>query len=144
MSRHPGEFRRLRADRTLLPTAVEEILRYDAPFPTTVRCPRTPIEVAGQSISAGRVLVLLPGSANLDERRFAHPDRVDLSRLPNPHVSFGGGIHHCLGAALARLEIRVTLDRLLDRFASVEPAGQVVRRERFRSYVSVPVIGRPA
>jgi cytochrome P450 len=141
LSQRPADFARLGRDRALVAPAVEEFLRYDAPFQTTLRCTLEPIEVGGQRINKGRVIVLLLGSANHDERQFADPERLDLARSPNPHLSFGGGIHHCFGAALARLEARIVLDRLLDRFARLEPAGDVVRRARFRSYVHVPLVG---
>ena len=101
--------------------------------------------IGGQTIKAGRVLILLLGSANHDERQFVDPERFDVTRKPNPHVSFGGGVHHCLGAALARLEASIALSRLL-RFAVFEPAGRPVRRlsPGFRSYVTVPIHVNPA
>ena len=85
--------------------------------------------------------MLLLGSANRDERQFAAADQFDLRRRPNPHVSFGGGIHNCFGSALARLEARLVLDGLRRRCVRLEPAGPVVRREEFRSYVHVPLVG---
>ncbi|MEU8108441.1 cytochrome P450 [Nonomuraea muscovyensis] len=138
---HPGELARLRADRGLLPTAVEEFLRYDAPIQGTARLVRSPVEVGDHTVRAGRVLVLLLGSANRDERQFGDPGRLDVGRDPNPHVSFGGGLHHCMGAALARVEGAVAFGRLLDRFGAIEPAGPALRRTNttFRAYASVPV-----
>ncbi|MER7274932.1 cytochrome P450 [Dactylosporangium sp. NPDC000244] len=143
---HPDQWARLRGDRTLVGTAVEEFLRYDAPIQLTARLVREPVDVGGRTIRAGRVLVLLLGSANRDEHRFADPDRLDVGRSPNPHVSFGGGPHHCLGAVLARAEGRVVFEHLLARFAAIEPAGPAVRRRdaTFRGLAGVPVAVRAA
>jgi cytochrome P450 len=144
--RHPEELARLQADRSLLPTAVEEFLRYDAPIQNTARLALEPIEIGGRTIKKGRVIHLLLGSANRDERQFVQPERIDVGREPNPHLSFGGGIHHCLGASLARVEATTVFARLLQRFAVLEPAGAVVRRPSptFRSYTSIPVRAKPA
>jgi cytochrome P450 len=141
LARHPTALGRLRADRSLVRTAVEEILRYDAPTQLTARIARERIEVGGHAIREGRVVLLLLASANRDERQFAHPGRLDVGRHPNPHVSFGAGVHYCVGAALARLEATLVLDRLLDRFAVLEPAADPVRERgaTVRSYVSVPI-----
>jgi cytochrome P450 len=89
----------------------------------------------------GRVLVLLLGSANRDERAFASPDELDVARQPNRHVSFGGGIHYCMGATLSRIEGRIAFARLLERFVSLELAGEPVRETEtcFRAYASLPV-----
>jgi len=141
LSTRPAEFARLRADRGRIPAAVEEFLRFDAPFQTTLRFTREPVEIDGHRISRGRVVVLLLGSANHDERQFADPARLDLARDPNPHVSFGGGVHHCFGAALARAQARIVLDRLLDRCVRLSPAGEPLRRAEFRSYTKVPLLG---
>ncbi|MFG2603314.1 cytochrome P450 [Streptomyces sp. NPDC048514] len=123
LARHPQEQTRLRADRSLLPAALEEFLRWDAPIHTTTRLTLEPVEVGGRTLRRGRVVVLLLASANHDERRFADPGRLDVGRHPNPHLSFGGGAHHCLGAMLARVEGMAVFGRLLDRFARLEPAG---------------------
>lgn len=138
---NPGELARLRADPGLVPTAVEEFLRYDAPIQGTARLVLEPVEVGERRVRPGRVLVLLLGSANRDPRRFAEPDRLDVGRDPNPHVSFGGGLHHCMGAALARVEGAVAFERLLARFPVLEPLGPATRRTgtTFRAYASVPM-----
>ena len=143
---HPGELRRLRADASLVPTAVEEFLRYDAPIQSVARLVLEPIDVGGQTIRRNRVVVLLLGSANHDERQFDDSERLNVGRKPNPHVTFGGGIHHCLGATLGRLEAVTLFERLLKRFAVLEPAGPVVRRPSggLRSYASVPVVAKSA
>ncbi|MEU6217674.1 cytochrome P450 [Streptomyces sp. NPDC047022] len=138
---HPDQAARLRRDPELLPGAVEEFLRFDAPIQATARLVREPVEVGGRTVRAGRVLVLLLGSANHDERRFAAPERLDVGRAPNPQLSFGGGAHHCLGAHLARIEGRAAIGWLLRHAPALKAAGEVVRRPSvtFRSYRSVPV-----
>jgi cytochrome P450 len=142
--------RRLRADPGIVGTALEEFMRYDAPIPTTSRLALEPIEIAGHTVRRGRVVVLLLASANRDESVFSHPDRMDLTRSPNPHVSFGGGVHLCLGAALARVEGAVVFERLLARFSRLEPAGPPrwnPSRGGFRfpywAYESIPVAATP-
>lgn len=142
---HPGELARLRADRSLLRSAVEELLRYDAPIQGVARIVREPVQLDGRTIRAGRVLVLLLGSANRDERQFRDPDRVDIARGPNEHVSFGGGPHGCLGAFVARLETAIVIDALLRTFESIEPDGPPVRdtSTRFRALAALPICGRP-
>jgi cytochrome P450 len=139
--RYPDQLARLRRDRSLVPAAVEEFLRYDAPVQGAGRYTREPVEIGGRTIRRGRVLVLLIGSANRDERQFSDPEALDVGRRPNPHLAFGGGGHLCLGAPLARAEGAVVLERLLDRFATFEPAGDPVRRPlgNFRTYASVPI-----
>lgn len=143
---YPDQLTRLRQDSSLISSAVEEFLRYDAPIQSAGRLLLAPIEIGGRTIKKGRVLILLLGSANHDERRFLAPERLDIGREPNPHVSFGGGVHYCLGATLARMEVAVLLRQLLDRFSVFESAGRATRRfsSGFRSYASVPVRIRPA
>jgi cytochrome P450 len=140
----PAQLASLQADPSLVPSAVEELLRYDAPIQSRLRVARAPIVVGGRTVRPGRLLLLLIGSANRDERRFADPGRLNVARYPNPHLSFGGGIHHCLGAALARLEAAVVLDRLLHRFCALELAGEPERDPgaAFRTYAHVPVAVR--
>jgi cytochrome P450 len=142
----PRDLERLRADPALLPGAVEEFLRYDSPVHSVVRLVREPIEVAGRTIRAGRVVHLFLASANHDERQFERPEELDITRSPNPHVSFGGGMHYCMGSALARLQAVVAFERILRRFAVFEPAGDPVQRNNrvFRAYASIPVAVRPA
>ncbi|HCT80071.1 MAG TPA: cytochrome P450 [Micromonosporaceae bacterium] len=141
----PAELARLRADRTLIGRAVEEMLRFEAPIQVTMRSPLETMEVAGQVVRPGRVLFLLIGSANRDGEGFADPDRFDVGRDPNPHLSFGAGIYHCVGAALARAEGAAVLDRLLARVADFELAGPPERRPRFnfRTFDRVPLLLRP-
>ncbi|MBA2325708.1 MAG: cytochrome P450 [Actinobacteria bacterium] len=127
----PDQWRRLRADRSLVATAVEEILRWSTPIIHFRRTATEATELGGQAISAGERVVVWYCSANFDEDVFDDPMRFDVARAPNDHVAFGGGgPHFCLGANLARLEIRVMFEELLNRFAHVELAGPV---ERIRS-----------
>jgi cytochrome P450 len=121
----PGEWDRLRADRTLLPTAVEETLRWTSATAYNRRTATVDVELGGVTIHAGEKTTHWYPAANRDETVFADPDRFDVGRDPNPHLAFGHGIHHCLGASLARLEIATTLDVLLDRCAGFELAGPV-------------------
>lgn len=132
---------RLRADPRLVPGAVEEFLRYEAPIQVTTRVAAEPVEVGGTKIRPGRVVLLLLGSANRDGRRFHDAERLDVAREPNPHLSFGGGHFFCLGAALARAEGRAMLEALLRSCRSLEPAGTPERSPRFnfRSYASLEV-----
>ncbi|NUW32560.1 cytochrome P450 [Nonomuraea sp. SMC257] len=118
--RHPEELARLRADRSLLPTAVEEVLRYDTPLQLFERWVLEDIEVHGVRIPRGSEVALLFGSANRDPEVFADPDRLDVGRADNPHISFGAGIHFCLGAPLARIEMVESFGALLDRTSELE------------------------
>jgi cytochrome P450 len=139
----PCQMQRLRSDPELVPSAVEEFLRFDSPIQTAARLTLEPIEIGGTTIRPGRVAVLLVGSANRDERRFENPDCLDIGRKDNAHVAFGGGPHYCLGATLARLEAATVFRTLFDRFAAIERAGEPTRhlRPNFRSYRSVPIRG---
>ncbi|MFF9645981.1 cytochrome P450 [Kitasatospora aureofaciens] len=114
--RNPGELDRLRGDVDgLLPTAVEELMRWDTPLQMFERWVLEDIEVRGVTVPRGAEIALLFGSANRDPERFADPDRLDLGRTDNPHITFGAGIHFCLGAPLARLELTESFGTLLHR-----------------------------
>ena len=121
--RHPDQLARLRADRTMIRPAVEELLRFDSPVQIALRTAYQDLSFGGQTIEAGSVVLAMLGAANRDPARFHDPETLDLSRDDGPPMSFGGGIHFCLGAALARLEGQVVFDRLLDRFATIELVG---------------------
>jgi cytochrome P450 len=124
--RHPEQLALLRREPDLLPTAVEELLRWQSPvqhFRRTATCDTT---LGGRAIAAGQKVVMFYGSANRDAARFADPDRFDVRRTPNEHVAFGGGgTHFCLGASLARLEIRAMFAEVLGRLDALELDGPV-------------------
>jgi cytochrome P450 len=119
---HPDELQRLRADRSMLKTAVEELLRWDSPVQIDGRALFEDVELHGVRVDAGEQFATLLGAANRDPRMFDEPDRFDVGRVGPAPMSFGGGIHFCLGAALARAEGHVVFERLLDRFPVIEPA----------------------
>jgi len=121
--RHPDELARVRDDRSLLRPAADELLRYDSPVQITARTAYEEIEIGGQRVGAGETVLALLGAANRDPARFTDPDRLDVGRTEGSALSFGSGIHYCLGAALARVEMQVVLDRLVDRFATMELVG---------------------
>ncbi len=125
---HPDQWQKLRADRSLLPSAVEEMLRFVTPVMNFRRQTTSGIELGGQSIEPDSKVVFFHVSANRDEAVFDDPHTFDITRDPNPHMAFGaGGPHFCLGANLARMEIRVMFEHLLDRMPEIEPAGEVQR-----------------
>ena len=119
---HPDQLARLRKAPELLPTAVEEVLRYRSPLQWMMRTPRRDIKVCGEQIPAGKLVLPVIGSANRDPRQFPQAAAFDISRDPNPHVAFGHGIHFCLGAALSRIEAKIALSDLLARFKNFELA----------------------
>jgi cytochrome P450 len=125
LAERPEQYGRLRDDATLLPGAVEEILRWTTPSPSKRRTVTRPTALAGVPLEPGDKVLVWEGSANRDERVFEQAGEFDIARSPNPHVGFGHGLHYCLGANLARLEIRVLFEELLPRFAGVELAGPV-------------------
>jgi len=127
---NPGELEKLAADLSLVPKATEEIVRWTSPVIQFCRTPLEDFEMHGQKIRAGESLCLLYPSANRDAEVFDDPDTFRVDRAPNPHIGFGIGEHFCLGANLARLEIRIALEKLVPRIESVELAGDI---ERMRS-----------
>ena len=137
----PGTWRRLQRDRGLLPTAVEEILRWASSTPYNRRTATRDVEIDGRRIAAGDKVTLWWASANRDDTVFADPHTFDITRNPNPHMAFGRGIHFCLGAALARMEMRVMFDALLDRVGSLTPTGPVeyVRSNKHSGIRHMPV-----
>jgi cytochrome P450 len=122
---HPDQLAQLRDDRSRLATAVEEILRWASSTPYNRRTATRAVDVRGQRIGAGDKVTLWWASANRDEDVFVDPFRFDVSRTPNHHLTFGHGGHFCLGATLARVEVRLVLEQLLDRVAVIEPTGPV-------------------
>jgi len=119
----PGEWRRLEADRDLLPGAVEEVLRWTSSAVHSMRTTTEPVTVGGRRIEGGDRVVLWVPSANRDEEVFADPDRFDITRAPNRHLAFGAGEHVCIGTVLARAQIRILYSELLDRAGRLERTG---------------------
>ena len=109
----------LRSDPSLLPSAIEEVLRYRPPFPRLGRMTTAAVELGGHSIAGEQIVILWIAAANRDAAEFRDPDRFDIHRTPNPHLSFGHGIHFCLGAPLARLEARIALEALFARYREI-------------------------
>lgn len=126
--RHPDQLALLRADPSLLPGAVEEMLRYDTPLQLFERWVLDDVEIAGTVVPRGSELALLFGSANRDPARVPDPDRFDITRAESPHVTFGGGIHYCLGAPLARLELAVSFGTVLKEI----PGLRLVREPEWK------------
>jgi cytochrome P450 len=120
---NPAEAEALASDLSLVPSAMEEALRYDAPVQFMFRQTTTDVEVRGQHIPSGSGALVLFGSANRDAEKYPDPDRFDVRRDPKDHVSFGVGIHLCLGAALARLESKVVWETLLERTRNLRASG---------------------
>jgi cytochrome P450 len=143
LAEHPDQRRDLVEDRALLPQAIEEILRFEAPSPVQARTVSHDVEHYGQVVSEGSVMVLLNGSANRDDRQFEDAERFDIHREISHHLSFGYGIHFCLGAALARLEGRVAIDEVLNRFPewSINWDGAVqAHTPTVRGWEKLPVV----
>ncbi|WP_395309901.1 cytochrome P450 [Mycobacterium sp. AMU20-3851] len=115
---HPDQLRRLRDEPELLGSAIEEMVRWTTPSPSKRRTATRAVTLGGHTIEAGQKVQIWEGSANRDGAVFADPDVFDISRKPNPHLGFGQGVHYCLGANLARLELRVLFEELLSRFGT--------------------------
>ena len=114
--RHPAHWAQLQRDATRITRTTEEVLRYDAPVKRAPRIAATEVELHGQTIRQGERVLLVLSAANRDPRQFTDPDTFDITRDPNPHVAFGGGIHHCLGANLARVEGQEAFRAITQRF----------------------------
>ena len=138
--RHPDQMRRLVEEDVAVDVAIEELIRYDAPLQLFERTAARDVEVAGVAMTAGDTVAALMGSANRDAEVFPAADTFDVSRDPNPHVGFGLGVHFCLGAPLARMELSVSLAALLGRFPGLRLAGEPVPRPTFvlRGFERVP------
>jgi cytochrome P450 len=142
LARFPAERRRLVDDPSLVPNAVEELLRYEAPSPVQARVVTRDVVRHGQTVPAGAKMLLLTGSAGRDEREYADPDRFDVGRKLERHVTFGYGIHFCLGASLARLEGRVAIEETLRRFPEWDvdwARAEMVHTSTVRGYARLPV-----
>lgn len=142
---HPDQADRLWKDPDQIPSAVEEILRWDSPVQVDVRTALVPADVGNHDVEPGQAVVMLLGAANRDPAHFANPDRFDITRHEGPPLSFASGIHHCLGANLARAEGQEVFRSLLARCAAIESDGVPVRRRRMtlRGYQAMPVSVRP-
>jgi pimeloyl-[acyl-carrier protein] synthase len=140
---HPAELQRLRADSALLPSAIEELIRYDGPVQATARRATANLELHGSSIQPGEFLLLVLGAANRDPDQFQNPDGLDLGRRDNRHLGFGHGIHFCLSAPLARLEGQLATGSVLRRFPRLRLGIESpVRKPDFflRGLSSLPVL----
>ncbi len=129
---HPEQLARLREQPTLIDSAIDELLRFDSPVQTDGRTAIENLEISGHTIRAGEQVLLLLGAANRDPNHFADPEELDIGREDTSHIAFGRGLHHCLGAPLARLEAAATLQALLARFSRIELAGD---RPRFKDHI---------
>lgn len=141
---NPDQLEALRSDRSLIPQAIEEAVRWEPPLLTITRVATRDTELGGESIPAGSTVMPYLGAANHDEERWADPDRFDVFRPVKPHIGFGHGVHVCLGMHLARLEMRVALELLFDRLPGLrlDPDGDDphIRGQVFRSPTSLPVL----
>ena len=138
---HPDQLALLRDRPELIGSAVEELLRWDAPTQLTLRVAREDCELGGRPVRRGQGVAGLIGAANRDPEQFPDPDRLDLARSPNPHLSFGHGVHFCLGAPLARLDAQVAIGELVRRFPRLRLAGEPVRGQTImvRGLTSLPL-----
>ena len=147
--RNPSEMERLRSDPSLIPSAVEELLRYESPSQHTARLAPADVELGGKQIRRRQAVIAVMGAANRDPERFADPDRLDLSRTDNRHLAFGWAAHFCFGAALARMEGQIAFETLLRRLPNLEldPSVCLVWRHNLglRGLMALPVrFGKPA
>ncbi|MFJ8140539.1 cytochrome P450 [Streptomyces sp. NPDC096013] len=129
--RNPDQLAALRADHSLIPSAVEELMRYDTPLQLFERWVLDEIEIDGTTIPRGAEIAMLFGSANHDPAVFTAPDRLDLTRADNPHISFSAGIHYCIGAPLARIELAASMGALLEKAPTLRLAAEPERKPNF-------------
>jgi hypothetical protein len=125
--RHPDQLELLQREPERLPVAIEELIRFDGPVQATSRIALEDLDLAGETVRRGQSLIVLLGAANHDPERFEDPDRLDVTRAENPHLGFGHGVHFCLGASLARLETRLALGALIERFPGIKLATERLR-----------------
>jgi cytochrome P450 len=139
---HPAQLARLRQDPGLLPTAIEELMRFDSPLQLFERTATSDVEIAGVTVRAGTKVAALLGAANRDPAVFADADTLDVGRTDNPHISFGAGVHFCIGAPLARVELQASFGALLARTSRLELGAPARRRPEFviRGLHDLPVV----
>ena len=143
LAEHPDQRREVAEDRSLVASTIDELLRYEPPGPHVARYVTTDVELHGRTVPAGSALLLMVASANRDERRFGDPDHFDIHRKGGQSLTFGYGAHYCLGAALARLEGRVALDEVLNRWPEWEVDLEAARRaptSTVRGWDSLPAV----
>ncbi len=147
LARHPDALQQLKADPSLITTAVEEVLRFESPVQATSRVARDAIEVGGHTIEPGQGISLLFGSANRDENQFPDPERLNLARRPNRHLTFAHGPHFCLGAAIARAEAQIAVQTVVERCDDLElvnDSADWLEGFSFRGLKTLPVRFRAA
>ena len=139
---HPDQLNRLREDPGLLPTAIEELMRFDSPLQLFERTATEDVEIGGITVPAGQKIAALLGSANHDPAVFDSPEVLDVGRTDNPHISFGAGVHFCIGAPLARVELQASFGALLERTTRLELGRPARRRPEFviRGLAELPVV----
>jgi cytochrome P450 len=139
---HPDQLQRLRADPALLPVAIEELMRFDSPLQLFERTATADVEIGGITVAEGQKVAALLGSANRDPAVFPDPDTLDVGRADNPHISFGAGVHFCIGAPLARVELQASFGALLSRTSRLELGAPARRRPEFvmRGLYDLPVV----
>ena len=145
LAEHPGQRQELSGDRSLIPNAIEEVLRFEPPSYSFGRYLLEDVEVHGRVLPAGSVVIVIPGSANHDERHFDDPDRFDIHREPTRILTFGIGAHLCIGASLARMEGRIVLEELLDRIPEWDvdlSRAEMTSAVDTRGWESLPFIPR--
>ena len=142
---HPDQLTRLREDHSLLPIAIEELMRFDSPLQLFERTATEDVVVGGVTVPAGQKIAALLGAANHDPAVFADPETLDVGRTDNPHISFGAGVHFCIGAPLARVELQASFGALLSRTSSLELARPARRRPEFviRGLAELPLVLTP-
>jgi cytochrome P450 len=142
---HPDQLQRLREDPGLLPTAIEELMRFDSPLQLFERTATADVEIGGVTVERGQKIAALLGSANRDPGVFADADSLDVGRTDNPHITFGAGVHFCIGAPLARVELQASFAALLRRTSVLELGAPAVRRPEFviRGLRELPLVLAP-
>jgi cytochrome P450 len=145
LAEHPDQRRQLVEDPSLIPNAIEELLRFEPPAPHVARYVARDVEYYGEAVPKGNVMLFLVGSANRDDRRYPDADRFDIHRTIGQHLTFGFGIHFCLGAALARLEGRIALEEVLKRFPEWDvdyDKAKLAPTSTVRGWETLPVVTR--